>query len=82
MYGYIACILVTCAYLPQAWTAYKTKVCGLNYITLVSLMLGMLLWSIHAMNNTDWALLASSMFSFMQLMFISLIKIREPWAKS
>ena len=77
MYGYIACVLVTLAYLPQAWTAYKTKQSGINSTTLSALMIAMLLWSIHAMDHSDWALLASSMFSFMQLMFISLIKIRE-----
>ena len=77
MYGIVACVLVTLAYLPQAVAAYKTKKSGLTYATLLALLIGMLLWSIHAMQKCDWALLTSSMISFMQLIFISLIKIRE-----
>lgn len=77
MCGFIACVLVTVAYLPQALNTYRTKECALSWGTLLLLMSGMLLWSIHAMSNLDWALLTSSMLSFMQLMFLSLYKIKE-----
>jgi uncharacterized protein with PQ loop repeat len=77
MIGYVAAILVTIAYLPEAVHTFKTKVCCLSWATLLILMSAMLLWSIHAIDNNDWSLLASSMFSFMQLMFLSLYKIRR-----
>jgi len=78
MIGYIAAILVTIAYLPQLYiTIFITHKCALSWATLLILLTAMLLWTMHAMDCSDWSLFISSMLSFMQLFILSLYKIKK-----
>ncbi len=75
MIGYLACILVTLAYLPQAITSYKTKQCAISGNTMLLLLAGMMGWAVHALIVSDFALLTSSVLSLIQLGFISQYKL-------
>lgn len=72
----MAAVIVTCAYIPQAWLAYKSKGCPLSWSTLIALIIAMSLWMLHATIKADWALLASSAFSLAQLIFLFTYKLK------
>lgn len=71
IFGSIACIIITLAYLPQCYTIYKTKdTCGLSFKTFSSIWIGMLFWIIHAIIINDFPLLISSLASLIQNSYI------------
>jgi len=79
MIGYLACLLVTIAYLPQAVQTYKSKQCHMNLYTLLALMYGMILWMIHAaIVIHDLPLLISSALSLVQVCFLGYYKRITP----
>ena len=71
IFGTIACIIITCAYIPQCIKVYKTKdVKGLSIPTFIAIWCGVILWTIHAIIINDTPLLISSIASFIQNTFI------------
>lgn len=78
MFGYIASILVSVAYLPQAYQCIKTKSAGdVSAALLVLLKLGMAFWILHALKIKDTPLLISSGFSLIQISIVSWYKFRD-----
>lgn len=73
----LICLLTGVGVLPITLeTAYK-KVCRFNYFTIIYLMILFLMLAVTAMIHSLWILLFSSIAGFLQLMFISLFKIKS-----
>lgn len=72
MVGYIACSIITLAYLPQCYRIWKhNSVEGLSIYTFGAILIAMVLWIIHAVVIKDIPLLLSSLASLIQNSFIS-----------
>lgn len=72
MVGYSACLLVTIAYSPQCYRIWKTNnVDGLSIYTFLVILIGMVLWIIHAIGTGDTPLVISSSASLIQSAYIS-----------
>lgn len=71
IFGFIACIAITLAYIPQCISIYKTgNTNGLNPKTFFIINLGMVLWIIHSIIIKDIPLFLSSIASLLQNSYI------------
>ena len=83
IFGTIACIIITCAYIPQCIRIHKTKsVEGLSLSTFIAIWIGMILWTIHAIIICDIPLLVSSIASFCQNSYILFYLIKNKYGSS
>jgi MtN3 and saliva related transmembrane protein len=79
MVGYLACIFITFAYLPQCIKVWKTNNTeGLSLQTFLLVFFGMICFIIHAIMIIDVPLLLSSIMSGLMSGYIN-IKIIQKW---
>jgi MtN3 and saliva related transmembrane protein len=76
--GFLAAILTTTAYLPQAWRAWRTRsthdVSLKMYLIMVA---GTALWLIYGIALRDWPLIGANSVCLLLTGFILILKLRH-----
>ena len=77
MIGFIAAILTTLSFVPQAWQIIKTKVTsGISLGMYAMFVVGVFLWLIHGWNIQDYAVIAVNGVTLVLASIILAFKIK------
>lgn len=75
--GYAAAACTTIAFLPQAWTALKTRdTKSLSLGMYIIFTIGVGLWLMYGVLRNDWALIAANAITVMLSLTILITKLR------
>ncbi|PTQ82406.1 MtN3 and saliva related transmembrane protein [Trichococcus patagoniensis] len=77
MIGFIAAILTTLSFVPQAWQIIKTKdTSGISLGMYAMFVVGVFLWMIHGINIQDYAVITANGITFVLASIILAYKIK------
>lgn len=77
MIGFIAAVLTTLSFVPQAWQIIKTKdTSGISLGMYSMFVVGVFLWLIHGWNTQDYAIIAANGITFVLASIILAYKIK------
>jgi MtN3 and saliva related transmembrane protein len=75
--GYLAAIITTVCYLPQAMHVIRTKhVAGISLLAYSLLFVGVSLWAVYGVLKHDWPLMLANFISLILIGTILVMKIR------
>jgi MtN3 and saliva related transmembrane protein len=76
--GFLAAILTTACYVPQAWHVVKErKTDGISLLAYVTLFSGVSLWFIYGILMADWPLILANGISLPLIGTVIAMKIRS-----
>jgi MtN3 and saliva related transmembrane protein len=77
MIGFIAAVLTTLSFVPQAWQIIKTKdTSGISLGMYAMFVVGVFLWLIHGWNIRDYAIIAANGITLVLASIILAYKIK------
>ena len=76
--GYLAAILTTVAFVPQAWLTWKTKRAdGVSLGMYSTFVCGVALWLVYGILIEAWPVIAANFVTLLLALFILVMKIRS-----
>lgn len=75
--GYLAAILTTCSFMPQAWLTFRTRdVSGISLGMYSVFTLGVALWLAYGLLLQAWPVVAANAITLVLAMSILMMKLR------
>ncbi len=75
--GYLAAILTTCSFVPQAWLTYKTKnTKGVSLGMYSVFTVGVALWLVYGLTIAAWPIVIANTVTLMLAVAILSMKLR------
>ena len=75
--GYLAAILTTCSFLPQAWLTFRTRdVSGISLGMYSVFTLGVALWLVYGLLLGAWPIVAANAITLALAIAILVMKLR------
>jgi MtN3 and saliva related transmembrane protein len=74
--GYVAAMLTTIAFLPQAWLTWKTRSTeGVSLPMYLLFSSGILLWGLYGLRIHSWPVVVANALTLVQAVFILAMKL-------
>ena len=74
--GYLAAVLTTLAFAPQAWLTWKTRATdGVSTPMYLMFSSGVLLWGIYGLMIHSWPVVIANVLTLVQALFILSLKL-------
>ncbi len=75
--GYLAAILTTCSFMPQAWLTFRTRdVSGISLGMYSVFTLGVALWLVYGLLLGAWPIVAANAITLALAIAILVMKLR------
>ena len=75
--GYIAAVLTTCSFVPQAWLTFRTRdVRGISLGMYSVFTLGVALWLVYGLRAGAWPVVAANAITLVLAVSILVMKLR------
>jgi MtN3 and saliva related transmembrane protein len=78
--GYVAAVLTTLAFVPQAWLILRTReVAGISVLTYSIFSVGVFMWLLHGLARGDLAMILANLVTLPIALGILFIKLQVDW---